>query len=119
MFNTFNTRLAALAVVAAAAAAAICGPAIAQPAEAPMSVTVGYADLNLNSAGGARILLHRIQTAADQSCGGAPDIHALSLRTGFDHCRNDAVGQAVIRVNAPMLSAAAKGAEAPVVLAGR
>ncbi|HEV7689513.1 MAG TPA: UrcA family protein [Hyphomonadaceae bacterium] len=59
-------------VIAALAASVLSGPAYAQrPAE---QVHVRYADLNLSTPAGARVLASRISLAARQICGERPTL---------------------------------------------
>ena len=104
IFKT-TARLAAAIVLTASAVAA---PAMAQSASEPIGVTVSYRDLDLNHAAGAAVLLRRLQAAAEQACGGAPDPRVLGQRPAFEQCRNDAVSHAVAKLNAPLLTAAAQ-----------
>jgi UrcA family protein len=118
MSNVFNTRPVTL-TIAAAAALMIAAAAAAQTSEAPISVSVHYADLNISQAAGARTLLQRIQSASIPACGGAPDIRLLAERAAFEQCRKAAIGQAVARVDSPRLTALASHGVEPVRVAGR
>jgi UrcA family protein len=82
-------------------------PAHAQFIDTPISVSVGYADLDINQAAGAKILLERIDAASVRACGGEPDIHMMQQRATFDQCRKSAVDQAVATVNTPLVTALA------------
>jgi UrcA family protein len=104
MSKLFNIKALGLVV---ASAVAVAAPASAQSALQPVGIQVRYADLDIGHVAGAQILLHRIQVAAANACGGAPDLRELQQRADFDHCRNAAVGAAIARVGSPMLAAVA------------
>jgi UrcA family protein len=95
--------------LAAAATLSCAAPVLAQTSDTVPSVTVKYADLDLGSLARARLLLKRIEAAADTACGGAPDIRQLSQWTSFEACRGSAVARAVVAVDSPMLTAMANG----------
>ena len=103
------TQASVLGACVLAAAAALAGSAAAQSddAGAPLSVKVRYSDLDLASDGGARTMLARIESAARRVCGQAPDLRDLGRVALYDHCRSDAVGRAVRRLGAPLVTAAA------------
>jgi UrcA family protein len=69
------------------------------------SVTVSYADLNLSNPSGARTLYQRIRGAARKVCtvaGESPyEVQDLDKRK----CILDAIDQAVMKVNSPVLVA--------------
>jgi UrcA family protein len=99
----------AVAVLLAAAASAC-----AKPEELSTSVRVDFADLDINHPAGADALLKRIERAAVTACAGwssAPLLEAQA--TAYQQCREDAISQAVSRLNAPMLTTVAKGVVKP------
>jgi UrcA family protein len=71
------------------------------------SVTVSFRDLDLSSPEGAKTLYRRIQSAAKQVCGyrGA-DLIEQSFWNG---CYRNAVSDAVVKVNSPLLTAVHTG----------
>ena len=76
------------------------------------SVTVSYADLDLSSPAGAQTLYRRIQGAAQQVCGYAgADVIEQAI---WKSCYRSAVGDAVKKVNEPLLTAVHAGKPAPV-----
>jgi len=84
------------------------GVARAQPGlsgEEAASVTVRYADLDVDRPAGAEILLRRITLAAGRVCGGQPDARAWGHNRAFTACRDATVARAVARVGAPALLA--------------
>jgi UrcA family protein len=66
-----------------------------------VSVTVKYADLNIASPSGARVLYQRIRAAAQSACS------YFLFETGTDeaHCVRLTIERAVAKVNQPALSA--------------
>jgi UrcA family protein len=76
------------------------------------SVTVSYADLDISGPAGAKTLYSRIQAAAKQVCGhaGADVIEQGIWRS----CYRNAVGDAVRKVNNPLLTAVHTGKPAAV-----
>jgi UrcA family protein len=80
-----------------AAALALVGtlPAHAGDVNPQRQVVVSYGDINVKQVTGARILLSRIDMAADDVCGPAPDMRELSAWKSFRDCRKTAMGNAV------------------------
>ena len=101
------TRLLTAPVLRLAAAAALscAAPVFAQTSDAVLSASVKYGDLDIGSPLGARVLLERIEAAANGVCGGAPDIRQLTQWASFEACRRSAVARAVVAVDSPMLTA--------------
>ena len=95
--------------LAAAAALSCAAPVLAQTSDTVPSVSVKYGDLNIGSPADARVLLKRLEAAANTACGGAPDIRQLNQWTSFEACRRSAVARAVVAVDSPMLTAVAHG----------
>jgi UrcA family protein len=106
MTHVHTFRVIALSLLAASALAAST-PASAQSPSDPVRVTVSYGDLNIDRPKGAKVLIHRIQTAANLACGGAPDARVLAEQANFDACRRRAIATAVTAVGSPTLSAMA------------
>jgi UrcA family protein len=102
-FRTF-ALVSALAVLGAS-------PALAD--EAGLSVKVSYADLDLSTQAGATTLFNRIRSAARTVCG--HDDWSYSRWT-FKRCFDQAVGNAVAKVNSPQLTALYQG-KSPAVTA--
>lgn len=88
------------------AGAIFSAPAHAQvPAAAPgKQVAVHYADLDLTRHDGAAALIVRIEAAAAQACGPAPDIRELSRSDLYRKCIADGVARGVAAVDAPMVT---------------
>jgi len=74
----------------------------AQAADAPQ-VLVKYAELNVNTAAGAKVLYQRIRAAADQVCG-VSDTRDLARLSHAKACAAQAVADAVAAVSAPALT---------------
>jgi UrcA family protein len=96
-------RIAAMAAGIVAAAATGVSAAATPAADAP-SVVVHYADLNLATEQGARVLYRRIAIAAWNVCpdAGNRDLQALAERRA---CREQAIARAVRDVGTPLLAA--------------
>jgi len=111
MKETKVSKTFKLLTTAALAATLIAssGVAQAQPGaragEEAVSITVRYADLDINRAAGADILLRRISLAATRVCGGQPDARAWGPTRAFTTCRDASIARAVARVGAPALLA--------------
>jgi UrcA family protein len=74
------------------------------------TLTVDYADLDLDSMTDARILYSRLEQAARRACGPPPsmqpryDLMPEALERNFRKCRAQAVADAVARLDAPLVS---------------
>jgi UrcA family protein len=108
MINLNTLRTSVLSVLAITAAAAAV-PAYAQD-EVASKIVVRVADLNLANHDGAAVALRRIELAADQICGGAPDMREMAQSRLFKSCRSDVVTRAVRDLNQPMLMSLVPGA---------
>jgi UrcA family protein len=79
-----------------------------QPDAEVKSQAVGFYDIDANSPDGARILFHRIRSAAEKVCSPEPDqIENLPQRDdmqNFARCELDSINLAVNDVNSPALS---------------
>jgi UrcA family protein len=76
------------------------------------SVTVSYRDLDLSTPEGAKVLYKRIQAAAKEVCG-RPETDLLEQAI-WKSCYRHAVGDAVGKVNSPLLTAVHTGHPAAV-----
>src|SRR6516162_2255855 len=92
--------------IAYAVALAFGPPAAGQPADpdAPISIRVEYADLNLATAAGASAMLVRMRSAASQACGTEPDIRDLSWTGAYDRCRTETLARALATLNVPLVT---------------
>ena len=75
-------------------------PSSTATANSSVSQTVGYADLDISTAKGAKTLYLRIRYAAETLCESA----ATWGKKAGEACVNKAVYDAVARVNAPLLT---------------
>jgi UrcA family protein len=92
--------------IAAAVALFAALTAGAHAADVPQ-VHVNYADLNVNTAAGAKVLYQRIRGAADLVCGVA-DTRELARLSRAQACAAHAIDEAVATVNASALTAVAE-----------
>jgi UrcA family protein len=102
-----------VAVAAAVAFAAVLGaqPTFAATADdGVVSVRVPYADLNLQSAAGARIMLARLTAASHSTCGAEPTITDLGRSQLYRGCVSGTLDRAVRSLGAPLVTAAFDGA---------
>jgi len=93
--NGFRIALASLAVFAALGTAA--------RAEDAPQVHVSYADLNLATDAGAKVLFQRIHAAAERVCE-VPNMRDLSSLSRAQACTDHAIAVAVEAVKAPALT---------------
>jgi UrcA family protein len=100
-------------ILATIALLSIAGPTLAaQPAaNAPPTVSVAYADLDLNQARDAATMLKRIQRAAADACRQAPGYVGNDTDTilRVDSCYRQALARAVAGLDAPKVTAAFAG----------
>jgi UrcA family protein len=118
MTRYFNAHALSLSL-AAATLLASAAPAKAQPDDQSTSVRVRFTDLDISHPAGASVLLKRIERAAVTVCGGEPGSSFLGQNSAYQQCREDAISQAVRRVDAPMLTAAARRDIKPLRLVSR
>jgi len=95
--------LRTLVASAALTLLAQAGHADAQRADRPKLV-VQYADLDLTSASGAKILYRRIHAAAVKVCG-IPDLMQLAAVAAAKACSDRAIADAVASIDNPLLTA--------------
>ena len=108
MFRAFTlVTFAAATLFAAAAQAEVPAPATAK------QVTVHYADLDIGHRAGAGELIARLNAAAAQACGPAPDIRELELSRYYRQCIADAVTRGVESVNTPAVTELFHGGSNP------
>ena len=99
-----------IAAFTCAAIIAIPSLALAAPQlpKAAPATAIRYADLNLATPAGAAAMLQRIRRAAVDVCTTSPgqngtDIYAIE---GFEACYAQTVQRAVLKLNAPLVTAA-------------
>src|SRR5262245_24341734 len=106
------TRTRTILLLATAATCLALGAHAQAPAPESRSSTVSveFRDLDLARMSDARILFSRIEKAAKRACGPAPFMQPLygvagdGLERTYEQCRAQAVGDAVTRINAPLVS---------------
>jgi UrcA family protein len=104
---TKSTHRSSFNAVAMAAVLGLFGAAQALAVDGPdgqRSVTVSFRDLNLSTIEGATALYLRIRRAANHVCYG-PE----GWEEAFRSCRQAAIGDAVAKVNSPLLTAVSGG----------
>jgi UrcA family protein len=69
------------------------------------SVVVGYSDLDLTDAHGARTLYARLRAAAREVCGTKPDPRELRQYANYEACYSRALHKAVHRIDSERLHA--------------
>lgn len=98
-----NTRAGHSLFILAMLAPGYVTPSLAAGAYGP-DVTVGYADINVDTVEGATVLLTRIKAAATRVC--APLDHGdLASRATRDACRGKLTAAAVAQMDRPVLKA--------------
>jgi UrcA family protein len=63
----------------------------------PLSIVVGYSDLNLSESPGVAILWRRILRAAERVCG-EQEVREISIRAAHQECVRNAAGRAFAQV---------------------
>lgn len=79
--------------------------ASASAGEAPRQAIVRYDDINIHQKAGARVLFDRIEVAAGEVCGPAPDIRALKLWGMYKDCVRTAQQHAIASLPFDMAAA--------------
>lgn len=89
------------AAIFAALASTLTAVSAADPSSSSASITVTYADLNVASPSGARVLYERIRAAAQGAC------NYFWFKTDADEarCLQNTIARAVTKVNQPALTA--------------
>jgi UrcA family protein len=99
--STHSTGLRGLiaAAIFGALAASFSAVSVADPSSA--GIAVKYADLNIASRSGARVLYERIRAAAQSAC------NYFWFKTDADeaHCVRNTIAKAVTKANQPALTA--------------
>ena len=67
-------------------------------------ITVSYTDLDISRPAGAQILLQRLGAAANNVCGGQPDMRNLGMQGYFRSCFSQAMNGAVAAVHSPLVA---------------
>jgi len=107
MIRTNRLILLAASAIFSTANAYAADPA---PEPAAVRISVAYGDLDLDKPTDARILFMRLENAAKRACGPAPFMQPLygvipeGLKQTYKECIAGAVGDAVARLDAPLVS---------------
>lgn len=84
---------------------------------APATRTAAFADLDLSARAGAEVVLRRIERAAESVCGGAPSTRDLSMTIAWRECVDESVSEAVVELDAPLVTTIHERANGAVNLA--
>jgi UrcA family protein len=102
--NTIRTKLyAAICVLFGSAAVGTPWTSAQASEQPPPTKTVKFADLDIQTVEGAKILYHRIRLAANKVCASLGE--DPGMREAMPHCVNTAIDIAVRKVDAPYLTA--------------
>jgi UrcA family protein len=82
---------------------------------ATVSVKASYADLNLSSEAGARVMLQRIRHAAQTICGFRPDA-PMDYQTQYTPCVERTTNRAVAQLDNPIVMALNRGRHPPAAV---
>lgn len=97
---------ATLIVTALMTAGLALAPAQAANHAQPVTqITVRHADLDLANPAGAGAMLRRLEAAANQACGGRPDLRLIYAQRFFHRCVETALDDAVAQLDAPLVTA--------------
>ena len=105
MKSITKTSIASLIALLLCVAEAVMFAQNTSAAELQQSVSVRYADLNLDRPADVAKLYHRIADAAARACGPRELTGSHLVLPSYQRCLTDAVAQAVARVDRPALSA--------------
>jgi UrcA family protein len=75
-------------------------PTPAQAGSETVSVSVRFADLDVNRPEGVATLRRRVEAAVTTVCGGEPDQRFLDQVAAYEHCRKAALDEAMSRIAA-------------------
>jgi UrcA family protein len=102
--NTIRTKLyAAVCVLFGSAAVGTPWTSAQASEQTPPTKTVKFADLDIQTVEGAKVLYHRLRLAADKVCESLGD--DPGMREAMPHCVNTAIDNAVRKIDAPYLTA--------------
>jgi len=101
--NTNIAKRLSAACLAALFCSGVLSTAVA--GEAQPTITVSYGDLNLSNAKGVATLYGRIERAATAVCGASPSPAPLGFKRAREHCRTEAIANAIKAVNVDVLTA--------------
>ena len=69
------------------------------------TINIFYPDLDLAKNKDAKVLFMRLENAAKDICGDSFDTPYLSERTSVEQCQKNAIANAVVKINQPLLTA--------------
>jgi UrcA family protein len=92
--------------VALALVAGSAGLASAEPVNRPVSERVSYADLDLSSTAGVKVLKLRLDRALDRVCGKHFDSASMTVRRAIRACRKETMHQTLASIGVPALTTA-------------
>ena len=109
-----KSALTGFSAVLALGLAAAAQNASAQNADA-VSIKVAYADLNLSTEAGAKVMLQRFRNAARSICEPTPDSKDLFRDGQYRSCVNTITDHAVTSFDSPMVTALNSRGHAPAM----
>jgi UrcA family protein len=104
MSRTAKTLMAAAIVLASSSWLEVAHSAAVSP-DQTQSITVKFADLDLNQSEDAGVLYHRIERAAELACGDRERTGSLFASRGWQNCVKLAIEHAVAQLDRPALNA--------------
>ena len=99
--STASTGLRGLIATAIFGALAASFSAVSAADPGAVNITVKFADLNISSTSGARVLYERIRASAQGACA----YYWFHTDADDARCVHDAIAKAVTKINQPALSA--------------
>lgn len=90
--------------LAAAAMFALAGPAAAESPGERFQTRISYAGLDLSDAAGADVMLDRLRSAADRTCGARTGRMSLSEHRRIAACSSAFVQKGVVRLENPVVA---------------
>ena len=115
----FKSVLVAAATAVLTASTAQATPAFGPPDETTYRIRISYADLDITTHAGARVLMDRIARAAAIVCGGGPDSLMHDDRVRFERCRTEAYGRAVGQLDPKIILSVSDYPPQPTLFAAR
>ena len=93
------------ACIAGLITAAIAAPVSAEPPMTRVSESIGYGDLDLSTASGARALYMRLEAATDRVCAQPTDGVFPRAAAAVWKCSQDTLARSIAQVHSPQLRA--------------
>jgi UrcA family protein len=104
-FHAIDLRRLCAGLVACGLAFGAQAGQVADANRTTASVVVGYSDLDLTDAQGAKTLYTRLRAAAREVCGSTPDPRELRQYANYQACYTRALHKAVHRIDSQRLHA--------------